>query len=294
MSPWKPHSNRPQVNSLGFHTFVYSKDRVTSPDRSHAKAPTSVGLISEFPSPLVHERTNLPNRGDEASAYLTHIIEHYDRLPTFTAFHHAHYASRHNNPLALKLECLCLDPANTSFIDLSDRDPSRFGPFRRLRCLGRRPTLRSSWARKNRVSLYEDLAKIWPVLVEAGGGTLLGREVPDRLITNTHGMFLVHRSRIRRFPLSFYRNLHAILMGEKENKVAEGLGFIEEGEGEGLPRQLRTMQRRRLRGEAQPRDRLRDSEAFRLKIALEYLWRIFFLDPAHDPANRPGVAAEIC
>lgn len=57
-------------------------------------------------SPTKHTYTVPMNKGNEAMAYLTHIIDNYDNLADVTLFHHDHYASWHQtlpSPVELNL-----------------------------------------------------------------------------------------------------------------------------------------------------------------------------------------------
>lgn len=75
----------------------------TSTLPSHEKA----WISSVPPSWAVHVyNTDVPgavplNKGNEAMAYLTYIIDHYHRLPDVVFFHHAHAASWHQSLASL-------------------------------------------------------------------------------------------------------------------------------------------------------------------------------------------------
>jgi hypothetical protein len=95
-----------------------------------------VDMILPSWSPTVHH-TDGPatvhrvpaNKGHEAMAYLTNIIDHYDRLPNVTMFVHYHRYSWHtdapNQDQSLMLESLRLD----TVVRKGYVRPSRLSPY---------------------------------------------------------------------------------------------------------------------------------------------------------------------
>ncbi|KAH8882809.1 hypothetical protein GQ53DRAFT_665258 [Thozetella sp. PMI_491] len=73
--PFKGHGDRDAMKTVAeeWNTFVYTTDDITA----------------EYHTPV--------NKGHEAMAYLTYIIEHYDKLPDIVVFLHSHRTSWHDN-----------------------------------------------------------------------------------------------------------------------------------------------------------------------------------------------------
>ncbi|EXJ54232.1 hypothetical protein A1O7_09569 [Cladophialophora yegresii CBS 114405] len=137
------------------------------------------------------------NKGREAMAYLTYIIDHYDNLPDTVLFFHPHRSTRHNNVL------LDLDSART-INRLNPGRVARHGYFN-ARC--HHDPGCPNWLHVNRPEREWDMVKkkeeqyltseVWRQLHESD-------PIPEALSQPCCAQFAVSGERIRTRPLTDY------------------------------------------------------------------------------------------
>ncbi|CUS10053.1 unnamed protein product [Tuber aestivum] len=140
-------------------------------------------------SVLPGTRTVPINKGHEAQAYLTYIIEHYDNLPDIAIFTHAHSTAWHNNDLQLSSTPVML-------LEMNYRRVVRHG-YMNLRCHWKPGC--PDWIKPNSTEyddfkkeesvMYDSFMELFPEEMVRGG-------VPNILGTPCCAQFAVSRSRI--------------------------------------------------------------------------------------------------
>lgn len=123
-----------------------------------------------------------PNRGQEASGYLTWILDNYDELPEYVVFLHGHQTSWHNRAP--------MDPIVNGVVfykqykNLNDPDPTPLGP-----------------GDETYQQCFRELSEI------------LGQEIKaEEIVFRCCAQFYVHRDCIRRHPRETYQKLYDWLM----------------------------------------------------------------------------------
>lgn len=153
---------------------------------SHYKEDLEWLKKSEFPVTVVHhdggtefpkfkETYVIPNKGYEASAYLTFIIRRYDSLPEYTAFIHGHETADHQ-----RVPCL-LTAIRTTNIQKY--------PFVHLN---------NSW-------VYKKTEDADGFINKEKFKTLI--DIPQVVYTSIGAQFIVHRDLIRKNSLEYYKKL---------------------------------------------------------------------------------------
>ncbi|PIG87785.1 hypothetical protein AARAC_011984 [Aspergillus arachidicola] len=142
----------------------------------------------------LHPRTL---RGHEAAAYLTYIVDHYDRLSPFTVFIHGKDEHWHNDAAGPKSSNVLL---NLRF------EAARAYGYVNLRCLAVPgcPDSLHPLIIQNTDKRYHDLIEDFPQIYSE----LFGEsEVPKQLGHQCCGQFVVTRDRIQQRPRSEYERL---------------------------------------------------------------------------------------
>jgi len=144
---------------------------------------------------------DVPNVGDEARAFLQHIVHHYDELPEVLAFVHGHRRASHHSDfdMAELLNCLCAESNSRGILYQSlnsrvSRQPVCF------------PTERRRRGRQDKFDLpRRSISKLWDpyFATEFGGG------VPEKFCMDCCAQFLTSRAAIRAHSRDFYAGLLA-------------------------------------------------------------------------------------
>ncbi|RPB01294.1 hypothetical protein L873DRAFT_1677084 [Choiromyces venosus 120613-1] len=137
------------------------------------------------------------NKGHEAQAYLTYIIEHYDNLPDIAIFTHAHSTAWHNNDLQLSSTPVML-------LELNYRRVVEHG-YMNLRCHWHPGC--PGWIKLNTTE-YDDFKKEEFVMhksfMELFPREVMRDGVPDILSTPCCAQFAVTRARIKQHAKERY------------------------------------------------------------------------------------------
>ncbi|KAG9748579.1 hypothetical protein KCU73_g7052, partial [Aureobasidium melanogenum] len=144
------------------------------------------------------------NKGREANAYLTYIIEHYDHLPETVAFIHSHLSSWHNDQNAAKaLQLLNIDfvqkngYANFRCHTAPGCNPAEIQPFRNKK--------EQAGIDKHEAATERAFAKAWTELFNSTA-------VPEQIGVACCAQFAVSRNQILQRPLAHYVWFHSWLM----------------------------------------------------------------------------------
>lgn len=147
------------------------------------------------------------NKGNEAMAYLTYVIDYYERLPDLVLFTHASATSWHNNELHFFNTPLMLRELNYARV-------VRRG-FANLRCTWEPGC--PDWIRP--VGAHRNVAKLEEPLVAAAFGEMFGGDaprsappVPQVLGAPCCAQFAVSRARIHARPRAHYVGIRAWLL----------------------------------------------------------------------------------
>jgi len=179
---------------------VYVHDRASkrthygdSPGDQLRKAKASQALLLERNSARARPISfvDIPNLGDEAAAYLLHIVTHYDELPEVLFFIHGHRCAKHATPDMVRLledRLRCFRPGN-GYETLND-------PWQQHVCPARGS---SSWEKDYRVGRVQ---KAWPELFAEEFGAF-----PEKFCFDSYGQFVVSRERVLSHPRAFYQRL---------------------------------------------------------------------------------------
>mmetsp|Transcript_126004 Transcript_126004/g.368151 ORF Transcript_126004/g.368151 Transcript_126004/m.368151 type:complete len:328 (+) Transcript_126004:74-1057(+) len=151
---------------------------------------------SERHYPVTFE--TIPNKGDEATAYLAYIIQKYFKLPDVVFFVQGHRCAKHaefDMARALPSVRRCFDRTK-GYLDLNTYDGriSDDGPH----CMD------SAKLVQHPLTGYQidDLQGIWDELFKEEYG-----HMPDRMCWDGYAQFAVKKELILRHPLSFYKKL---------------------------------------------------------------------------------------
>lgn len=147
----------------------------------------------------------IPNKGDEAAAYLSYIVRKYNRLPNVTFFVQGHRCAAHAEfDMAKALpsirECF---PLAKGYMDLN-RYNKKKGPEHK-QC-GKMEWLLEHPVRGFKI---QHLDKLWAALFQEHLG-----ELPARICWDSYAQFGVTRERIRARPLDLYKKLlRGVMLG---------------------------------------------------------------------------------
>lgn len=154
------------------------------------------------------------NKGREANAYLTYIIEHYDNLPETVAFIHSHLSSWHNDQNAAKaLQLLNIDfvqkngYANFRCHTTPGCNPAEIQPFRNKK--------EQAGIDKHEAATERAFAKAWTELFNSTA-------VPEQIGVACCAQFAVSRDQILQRPLAHYIWFHSWLMDTSLDDATAG------------------------------------------------------------------------
>ncbi|THZ24399.1 hypothetical protein D6C91_03311 [Aureobasidium pullulans] len=154
------------------------------------------------------------NKGREANAYLTYIIENYDNLPETIAFIHSHLSSWHNDQNAAKaLQLLNIDfvqkngYANFRCHTTPGCDPAEIQPFRNKKEQAR--------IDKHEAATENAFAQAWTDLFNS-------TVVPEQIGVACCAQFAVSRDQVLKRPLSHYIWFHSWLMDTSLSDATAG------------------------------------------------------------------------
>lgn len=156
------------------------------------------------------------NKGREANAYLTYIIENYDSLPDTIAFIHSHFSSWHNDQNAAKaLQLLNIDYVQKNgYVNLRCHTvpgcPAEIQPFRDRK--------EQSRLDKHEAATERAFGAAW---VELFNST----EVPKEIGVACCAQFAVSRDQVLKRPKSHYTWFHHWLMHTKLDDGVSGRVF---------------------------------------------------------------------
>ncbi|KAL1305164.1 hypothetical protein AAFC00_002086 [Neodothiora populina] len=138
------------------------------------------------------------NKGNEANAYLTYIIEHYDRLPSIIAFIHGHHRSWHTD--AAKLD-------NGRSLQTLKLDYVRKNGYANLRCLARPgcPSEIHPWRKDKDHRTELAFADAWQTMFNSS-------HVPEVIAVACCAQFAVSREQILKRSREEYIWYHKWLM----------------------------------------------------------------------------------
>mmetsp|Transcript_69536 Transcript_69536/g.214945 ORF Transcript_69536/g.214945 Transcript_69536/m.214945 type:complete len:346 (-) Transcript_69536:55-1092(-) len=188
---------------------VYVHDR--SADRSHgskSRVYDSLLVAEESEKEVMAKNENrttpvvfqtIPNKGDEATAYLSYIIQKYYKLPDVVFFVQGHRCADHAKfDMARVLPNIrrCFD-IEKGYLDVNRYD-GRIHLDEGPHCKSRESLI------KNPIMGYkiDDLQGIWDTLFLEEFGTM-----PDQLCWDGYAQFAVKKELILRHPLGFYKKL---------------------------------------------------------------------------------------
>jgi hypothetical protein len=156
----------------------------------------------------------VPNRGAEAMAYISYIIEAYDALPDVVLFMHAHRRSWHM--------ALPQDWALRRLAAAPPRGLAAAGGFMPLGCQERADSERANlWPRAIDANHASANAPHWHEALAARyaqawrehlGAALGGRALPQHVRVPPGASFAATRAAIRRRPKAFYEGLRAWML----------------------------------------------------------------------------------
>mmetsp|Transcript_35419 Transcript_35419/g.97994 ORF Transcript_35419/g.97994 Transcript_35419/m.97994 type:complete len:335 (-) Transcript_35419:60-1064(-) len=162
----------------------------------------SVKLLNKVRSkPVIFE--HIASVGDEASAFLTWIIKKYYKLPEVAFFVHAHRCADHAQfDMALALPSIrqCFKP-EWGYLDLNSYHKVDIDSYSEGADTGNTNCM---WT-KNLLAHptgVENFRGVWTDFFMEEYGPL-----PNRVCSDAHSQFAVTRDRIRKHPVSFYKQL---------------------------------------------------------------------------------------
>ncbi|GAO49956.1 hypothetical protein G7K_4091-t1 [Saitoella complicata NRRL Y-17804] len=149
------------------------------------------------------------NFGSENSAFLKFIIDHYDNLPEYTLFLHAHRESWHTGGKIDKI-IRNLDWDARGYFNLS---PSRMHCYLRLNMTEDEGDRHWGWcATQDKEKLdgnaYKRQAELTRVFYETYMLPYVGGSLPPMVRATCGAQFLAHRSRILARPVSLYQDIY--------------------------------------------------------------------------------------
>jgi len=170
----------------------------------------SVKLLNKVRSkPVIFE--TIPNVGDEASAFLTWIIKKYYKLPEVAFFVHGHRCADHAQfDMALALPSIrqCFKP-EWGYLDLNSYHEVDAGNYSEGASTA---STNCRWIKKllQHPTGVENFRGVWmDFFMEEYG------PVPSRVCSDSYAQFAVTRDRIRKHPVSFYKQLfRAVASGQ--------------------------------------------------------------------------------
>jgi hypothetical protein len=133
---------------------------------------------------------DIPNVGDEAKAYLTHIIEHYEHLPDAIFFVHGHKCAWHSrfmmdSTIREVSRCISHGAFNQSYLNLNTIDDNQcYDPS-------------SDWDKENPRASH----------VLAQWSSLMSTPLPRAYCMDCCAQFVVSRDAVHRHNRSFYEHL---------------------------------------------------------------------------------------
>lgn len=138
---------------------------------------------------------DIPNKGDEAAAYLAFIIQKYNKLPDVTFFLQGHQCAEHANfDMAEALPSIrqCFDPAK-GYLDLNVYRRGSNTKCKTTEAIIEKPIFGFH---------VDKLENLWRDLFAEEFGPM-----PVTFCWDAFGQFAVTRERIRKHPVEFYRKL---------------------------------------------------------------------------------------
>mmetsp|Transcript_93625 Transcript_93625/g.264783 ORF Transcript_93625/g.264783 Transcript_93625/m.264783 type:complete len:324 (+) Transcript_93625:64-1035(+) len=191
---------------------VYVHDR-SGKHRSHASADShgddpDIAVSSEIAVRAQNverkfpvEFETIPNKGDEAAAYLAHIVSKYNKLPDITFFVQGHQCAAHaefdmGRALPSIRECF---PMWMGYMDLNT--------YHKKKASEKQPDCRKTdYLVEHPIRGFhiEHLEKLWTSLFEEHMG-----EFPARICWDSYAQFAVTRERILAHPVELYKKLLA-------------------------------------------------------------------------------------
>mmetsp|Transcript_28078 Transcript_28078/g.65614 ORF Transcript_28078/g.65614 Transcript_28078/m.65614 type:complete len:294 (+) Transcript_28078:61-942(+) len=193
---------------IGGNITVYVHDRseprthygISPGDNLKAAKQSQVHLISMNPARRVPITfVDIPNVGDEASAYLSHITAHYEHLPEVMFFVHGHRCAKHataDMAGILDNRWRCFRPA-AGYETLNDLYNQHVCPDMSSR----------KWVNEKRVA---KIRAAWELFEPELG------PFPPSFCFDSYGQFVVSRQRVLSHPRDFYLKL---LDGVKAGKT---------------------------------------------------------------------------
>mmetsp|Transcript_63621 Transcript_63621/g.165361 ORF Transcript_63621/g.165361 Transcript_63621/m.165361 type:complete len:338 (-) Transcript_63621:248-1261(-) len=155
---------------------------------------------------------DIPNFGDEALAYLTHIVDNYDRLPEAVVFLHGHESAWHA-PRSMKriLNSTCFSQA-VGYHNLNHGGGAKPLNF----CVShQRPARNIEVAARDEVETL--LKQNWLHVFKAA----FNNTFPRRVCLDCCAQFVVSRARLHNHPRSFYDNLLQLVRDGKTTMERE-------------------------------------------------------------------------
>jgi len=149
---------------------------------------------------------NVPvNRGREASAFLKHIVDHYETLTIFTYFiHDEEFAWHHSGSVVQRVgEALA---SNRLYYNINDKCTNTIGDVKKS-------LIKNDWT-KDFMSWYSTYIEPYSVPFDELD--------PDRVYRHS-AQFLVHRDVIRSLPKAFYEDLYQWTITSEITDMAIGV-----------------------------------------------------------------------
>mmetsp|Transcript_10557 Transcript_10557/g.17259 ORF Transcript_10557/g.17259 Transcript_10557/m.17259 type:complete len:504 (+) Transcript_10557:58-1569(+) len=180
-----------------------------TPAKLHEAAESQRQLLAKSKNRAKEQQIQIfdvPNIGDEALAFLMHIVGHYDLLPDYVFFTHDHQCAWHSKfdmAAILARAQLCVPANDIGYMTLNDPDLYNGQPS----CFS------TSSGEQDAKHIFsgqaQTIRRMWPVLFESEFGRL-----PPKFCMDCCAQFVVSRERIRSHPLDFYkRALNAVKAG---------------------------------------------------------------------------------
>ena len=138
------------------------------------------------------------NVGNEATAYLRFIVEHYDALPERTAFVQAHRLAHHPHKVDIVPLLLAVNWAWADYV------PLNLYMFQHLT--------------RQKSPEFAALQDLWPVLFSD-----VGPDPPPDMLTWCCAQFIASRAAIRRLPLAHWRRLYDWILSEEMRTLRTGV-----------------------------------------------------------------------
>ncbi|CAK0852932.1 unnamed protein product [Prorocentrum cordatum] len=185
---------------------------------------------------------DIPNVGDEATAYLRFLVDHYDALPEAVVFSHGHQSSQKHArfDMAELLRCLCTDaePGGAARVYRSLNSGISAEPM----CFRVEGRGRGGSARRDRLDEPRGIIrKHWAAYF----APFLGAAPPAVFCMDCCAQFLVSRKEVQAHPRALYETLLAGVLSKNitglEMEIFWRLLFVgpEERDPAGVPRRAR-------------------------------------------------------